>query len=391
MALFNFVSRPDVYAESCDELIDDAKDKCKALEKKAEAYQDIIDIKVKQQNTLQAQMGLLDAEQAKNQTALQDVHQKFQTISDQISDLQRRIEKEQEQIEQQKIILSGLMRSYYEDYQQGVLDIVLADKDFSEILNQADYVQQSSFKVSDVLRSINDIKSDLDSQKTDLEGKKVEHEQLQGQLEEKNLTLQKTETQKQILLGQTKAEAEKYQDLLSNIEDEISNLEQNLAGTINYANLPPDKSGYFTWPVNPHVITQGYGKTAFARSSGMYKNNFHNGIDFGIKYSNLYAAKSGKVVGSGDNGKYAYGKWLAIDHGDGLVTLYGHLSVKNVTMGSKVTEGQKIGVTGNTGNSTGPHLHFSVFASNTFKTMESSFVKGLMIPTGAPVTPRKYL
>ncbi|KKR22125.1 MAG: hypothetical protein UT50_C0001G0037 [Candidatus Moranbacteria bacterium GW2011_GWA2_39_41] len=389
-SIFSFAG-DKVSASTCDTLIGDAQKKCVALEKKAQAYQDIIAIKVKQQATLQKQMTLIDAEQSKNKNDLQKVHDKFQTVSQQIASLEKRISSEEEQIEQQKTILSGLMRIYYEDYQQGVLDIVLVDKEFSEFMNQADYMQQSSLKVSDVLKSIQDIKLDLENQKTELEGKRSEHEQLQGQLEEKNLTLQKTETQKQILLGQTKAEEAKYQDLLSDIEDEISSLEQNLSSTVNMANLPPDKSGYFTWPVNPHILTQGYGKTSFAKTSGIYKNNFHNGYDFGIKFGNLYAAKGGTVIGSGDNGKYAYGKWLAINHGDGLVTLYGHLSAKNVSKGSKVTEGQKIGTTGNTGNSTGPHLHFSVFASNTFKTVESSYVKGLMIPTGAPVTPKKYL
>ena len=105
----------------------------------------------------------------------------------------------------------------------------------------------------------------------------------------------------------------------------------------------------------------------------------------------IYAAGNGKVIGSGSNGKYAYGNWIAIDHGDGLVTLYGHLSSKSVSRGDSVKRGDKIGISGNTGFSTGPHLHFSVFVKSSYEVVQSKYVKGLMIPTGAGVNPMKYL
>ncbi|MCK9379031.1 MAG: M23 family metallopeptidase [Candidatus Moranbacteria bacterium] len=130
--------------------------------------------------------------------------------------------------------------------------------------------------------------------------------------------------------------------------------------------------------------------TSYAKA-GAYGGKPHNGIDFGISYASIFTAEDGKVIGSGDNGKYAYGKWIAIDHGDGLVTLYGHLSKKDVSKGDKVKKGEKIGTSGNTGNSTGPHLHFSVFDKDTFETTESKIVDGLYIPTGASVNPMRYL
>jgi peptidoglycan hydrolase CwlO-like protein len=243
LVLFNFALRTNVYAENCNELTGDSKDECIALEKKAQAYQDIIDIKVKQQNSLQEQMKLLDMEQTRNQIALQDAHQEFQNISDQINSLKKRIRYEETQIDQQKTILSGLMQSYYEDYQQGVLGIVLANKDFSEILNHSDYIQQSSFRVSDVLRSINDIKDDLDGQKTDLESKKAEHEKLKIELEEKKSDLQTSEHKKQSLLSQTQGEEQKYQKLLERVEQQklelfdfstASNSDELISSVVNY-------------------------------------------------------------------------------------------------------------------------------------------------------------
>jgi murein DD-endopeptidase MepM/ murein hydrolase activator NlpD len=203
-----------------------------------------------------------------------------------------------------------------------------------------------------------------------------------------HLAIRHHDDEQHALLGQTQADKARYEKLLSEIEDEIYNLESGKSADLS--KLPPAKGGYFDYPVGSVRITQKYGMTSYAKA-GAYGGKPHNGIDFGISYGNIYAAGSGKVIGSGNNGKYAYGQWLAIDHGDGLVTLYGHLSKKLVGKGDKVKKGDKIAVSGNTGNSTGPHLHFSVFSSKSFETVESKYVDGLMIPIGASVNPMRYL
>ncbi|MFA7209213.1 MAG: peptidoglycan DD-metalloendopeptidase family protein [Parcubacteria group bacterium] len=387
-ALF-FPSIHRVYGTATD--CDSANDRVECLEKERKDTQKLIDIKNKTQLTIQSQLSLIDAQQQKNQVELLKTKEKAQSLAQQVANLEREIKDKEDLLKYQQVVLSKLIQSYYEYNQGGLLNIVLINQDFSDIFSQSDHIEQSSSRVSEVLKTIRETKESLQEEYDDLNVKKRESEDMKSELEDRNLNLQYSENQKQNLLGQTQAEIAKYKELLAKIDNEINDLEEGLSNSVNMADLPPDKDGYFTWPVNPHIFTQGYGKTSFAKTSGIYKNNFHNGVDFGIKYSSVFAARGGKVVGSGDNGKYAYGKWLAIDHGDGLVTLYGHLSDKAVSKGGKVKEGQKIGVSGNTGNSTGPHLHFSVFSSGTFKTVESSYVNGLMIPTGAPVNPKKYL
>jgi murein DD-endopeptidase MepM/ murein hydrolase activator NlpD len=138
------------------------------------------------------------------------------------------------------------------------------------------------------------------------------------------------------------------------------------------------------------TISQGYGKTSFSKKA--YVSGKHNGIDYAAPTGTaLYAAGKGKVIDMGNLGRYAYGKWVAIDHGNGIITLYGHMSSISVSKGSKVDEGDKIGAVGSTGYSTGSHVHFTVFSANSYELVSSKTVKGLLIPIGATVNPNVYL
>jgi hypothetical protein len=91
----------------------------------------------------------------------------------------------------------------------------------------------------------------------------------------------------------------------------------------------------------------------------------HNGYDYDLFFQPVYAAAAGKVIYAAleypDAPDHGYGNMVMIDHHNGYVTLYGHFSKVLVKVGQKVRRGQKIGISGNTGHSTGPHLHFTVF------------------------------
>ncbi|MFA5577766.1 MAG: M23 family metallopeptidase, partial [Tissierellaceae bacterium] len=92
---------------------------------------------------------------------------------------------------------------------------------------------------------------------------------------------------------------------------------------------------------------------------GMRRGRMHNGLDIAAKTGTpINAADGGKVVFAGTKG--TYGKMVEIDHGNGYKTRYAHCSSILVKVGDKVYKGQHIANVGNTGNSTGPHLHFEV-------------------------------
>ena len=96
------------------------------------------------------------------------------------------------------------------------------------------------------------------------------------------------------------------------------------------------------------------------------KKVFHKGIDIGASHgSPVYAYSSGTVIYAGWNN--GYGNFVAINHGNGMVTRYGHLSKIHVKFGQKVATRQRIGSVGSSGVSTGPHLHFEVLINGVNK------------------------
>ncbi|HMU85795.1 MAG TPA: peptidoglycan DD-metalloendopeptidase family protein [Leptospiraceae bacterium] len=116
-------------------------------------------------------------------------------------------------------------------------------------------------------------------------------------------------------------------------------------------------------------LSSGFGWRPDPFSPG--RMNMHTGFDIVMYYRPVHAARTGVVVYAGGMG--SYGMAVVIQHGDGLKTLYAHLSSVRVRSGQDVQAGQEIGISGNTGLSTGPHLHFEV------------------IQNGKPVNPARFV
>lgn len=119
-------------------------------------------------------------------------------------------------------------------------------------------------------------------------------------------------------------------------------------------------SGSFIWPVPQYTYVSRW------MGSG------HRGADICAPYGvPVLASDSGKVVAAGWH--YSYGNYVEIDHGNGYTTLYGHMSALSVTQGQGVTQGQKIGEVGSTGNSTGNHCHFEMSYNGRLFSAQSLF------------------
>ncbi|MFG2716136.1 peptidoglycan DD-metalloendopeptidase family protein [Streptomyces goshikiensis] len=118
-------------------------------------------------------------------------------------------------------------------------------------------------------------------------------------------------------------------------------------------------AGKASAPVTGAVITTSY------KQPGAWAAGFHTGVDFAVPTgTSVKSVTAGTVVSAGWQG--AYGNAVVIRHDDGFYSLYAHLSRASVTVGQKTTGGQEIGLSGSTGNSTGPHVHFEIRTTNTY-------------------------
>jgi murein DD-endopeptidase MepM/ murein hydrolase activator NlpD len=383
-----------VYAESNAE---DALDNLEEVTKKIEKTQDIISLKQKEQEIINAQIAKIESESTKIEKTIEDNKKEIEDLTSEIDRTKTEIAQKEQHIILQKKILEKFLREKYQNYSEKT-------KYFTALgiggTDQSLHKENLSFATSGVGDFVERIHTEQEELKKDQEKFEKKSQRIQDakyELEQRSNNLEDSKNYKQVLAATASVEEGKYQEKLSKllqeqlaIQQEISNLSTGQVGTFSLADLPSSNEADFDNPVKkPFVITQSYGKTDFSHN---YSTGVHNGIDFVAQGDkSIIAAADGKIKATGDMGRYGYGKWAAVDHGNGLVTLYGHMSSVKVSRGEKIKKGAKIGIMGSTGFSTGTHLHFSVFAESTFGVVESSKVKGVYIPSGSTVNPNIYL
>lgn len=165
------------------------------------------------------------------------------------------------------------------------------------------------------------------------------------------------------------AEAEKQEDDFNILLKSLESIEkQKISNGMNVRNLVISSTPSLRPVVGGNVTSRfGYRESPFSS-----RNEFHKGYDIAGRIGTpVRAGGDGIVSFAGDKG--AYGKTIIISHGHGIVTQYSHLSSFKVTPGSRVRRGETIAGMGNTGRSTGSHLHYEVHLN------------------GVPVNPQKYM
>lgn len=385
------------FARAEDSLSDqksDLKGDLIELQKKADSYQNIVDLKANQAAVLNSQINSLDNQTQEIESNIDQNKGDIDTLRENIRKTEWRIDEQEKLINERREILAKMIRSYYDRSAFTDTQLLLGSDKTENIFAAVDQKDQLQKKIGESARELLSLKSSLEKDKESFEEESTKLKELNAKLEQQTTYLENTKHQKEDTLSETQYEQKKYENKLSDvqekikdIEEEIQSLEARLSQGLDLKDIPKAEHGLLDYPVDDVHITQKYGKTTFTRYY-----TFHNGVDFGVPSgTKVRAAGDGKVIATGNSGNYAYGKWIAIDHGDGLVTLYGHLSSVDVGKGDKVDKGDKIGKSGNTGYSTGPHLHFSVFSEKTFEVVDSSTVSGVKVPVGASVDPMWYL
>ena len=366
----------------------------KELEKKVAELRNAIKDKQSTQSTLKKQIASMEAEINRLESEIQLTREKISETNLQIQKLDQEMGELEKKINNHKEYLSNAIRIINEYDKETAFEIILENNNLSDFLDQIEYIENLQKNAQEKLVEIKILKAQTDNDKQKQEDFKNSLESLHQELKSKDLVLNFQVSDKEYLLTSTKNQEKNYQAQLKqvlkqqqDIEKEIYQLEDKLRMAIDPNSLPTAQKGLLDWPIK-NAITQTYGPTSI---TGFINNvyTFHNGIDLRARIGDaIKTAGDGVVVGVGNDGKYAYGRWIAINHQNGLITLYGHLSVQKVSVGQQVKRGEVIGYAGNTGFSTGSHLHFTVYATNTFK-IESRWYGAL--PIGGSLNPLNYL
>ncbi len=288
--------------------------------------------------------------------------------------------------------------------------MLLGSQSIGDIADSLDTLGTLQKNIYDRIGRLSQDKANLETSKRATEKAQADLQALNKQLSDQQKIVLSTAAQQKNLLVQTHQSETQYKKILADkkaqeaaIQQEINNYEAQLHLLVNASLLPPTGSGVLSWPLDRIIITQYFGNTSFATANPqIYSGKGHTGVDFGTSIGTpVKAALSGVVVGMGNTDQYAsclsFGQWIMIKHPDGLSTLYAHLSLETVGVGDQVSTGQVIAYSGNTGYSTGPHLHFGVYATQgvVIKAFPNgSHCQGAVIPFADPkayLNPLSYL
>lgn len=235
-----------------DESEEETQKKIKELQEKADTYSKIIDIKQKQQASLNNQIELLEAEVSRVETEIELNKTKIEDLNTEINQLRDQIEAKEESMKNQKIILSKLLRRYYEYSKSSIVSTFFGENNYTSFTAEKDQLSLTGQKIKEMISNIHAIKTSLEAQKNKAEMSKKEVTDLYYELQEKTTELESAKQQKENLVAKTKGEESRYQQLLARVEiqkrellGDIDNLYSSNSEEINKLlnSLPKPSSG----------------------------------------------------------------------------------------------------------------------------------------------------
>ena len=314
-------------------------DKLKELEKQ------IADAKKKKEDVM-ATKNLLDQ---RNQLLLEQIDDTQSQIQHAADEITRYEELEDLQYE----LFCEQVRSEEERGSLSYLSVLFKATSMADLLNRMEFVNEVAEYNKSLIAAIQETRANIAEEKAAME----EHEK---QLGEQQDALETKLDETTALMEEYIADQKALEAVYAAEEKAAKEIAAEIDRLIAESDVVPSNEG-FIWPVNTSKkISSPIGGRV---SPGGIGSTNHKGVDIcNVGYtSSVFAVKSGKVILANTSGwGGGYGNYVVIDHGGGVTTLYAHMSSVSVSEGQMVSQGTAIGITGNTGASTGPHLHYEV-------------------------------
>jgi murein DD-endopeptidase MepM/ murein hydrolase activator NlpD len=382
----------------------------KQIEQEIKQYEEQVSKASKEAQTLKGAIKVLDSSKKKVSAEINLTEKNIETAEETIARLSAELSEREALIIVQTEALAEAVRNMRTSDDTSLIETVLSKQTFTDVWNDAESLNTFQGAVRENLIGLKELQVRLAEDKTESEKKKQELAAYQRELDGRKRAAEYAAKEKIVLLTQTQNKEAEYKKLLNEklakkraFEEELKQIESQLKLAVDPSKLPSVSGSVLSWPLDTVKITQYFGTTPFSTANPqVYNGNGHNGIDLGTPTgTKVKAAAAGVVEGAGDTDKVcagaSYGRWVLVKHASGISTLYAHLSVISVSAGQTVAAGETIGFSGNTGYSTGPHLHFAVFANDGMKvgTYKSKACGGTytmpLADTKAYLNPLSYL
>lgn len=331
-----------------------------------------------EKKTLQAAINRLELERKKVNADIAKTQNLITYTDLEINKIVLEISRTERDINATKEAISNIVRSQYQDGSESMVELLLQNDRLSDFWSTLEAQVSIRNTMTVKVLSLKELQSALDKKRETNTAKRTNLVSLKTQYSDQNTILTNNKSEQNHLLEVTKNEEKSYQQLLSQQQQardqvikELRDFETKLQFILDPNTIPTPGTVVFDWPTDSVIITQYFGGSEFAkRNPGIYGGRaYHPGVDFGVpRGTAIKAPLSGTVRATGNTdlvpGCYSWGKWTLIDHANGLTTLYAHQDLQSVVPGQKVSTGEIIGYSGSTGYSTGPHLHFTVYAKD---------------------------
>lgn len=330
----------------------------KSIQLKKKKEQSVLENLAKQQrelSRLEQNFGQIQNQLHRTQNKLRNTKQELNMLQNKLSKLGWNLQSRQKLLNQRIVAI-------YKHGFQSYLEILFNARNFAEFISRFEAL---SYFINSDLRLIDEIqhtKMEIKSQHIAINSKRKQEENQFKEMEILQKQAVREQQKMSLKVGLTKQELAKIQQDRARLEKALEEYEQTsreIEAAIRQDERkgPGDAlgTGRMIWPARGR-LSSGFG---WRFHPVLRKKKFHNGQDIAMRSGTpIKAADSGVVLVSGWKG--GYGNFVAIDHGDGISTCYGHNSRLLVQVGEKVLKGQTIALSGNTGLSSGPHLHFEV-------------------------------
>lgn len=390
--------------------IDDVSGEIAKLDREIAKYENEIAKTGAEAKTLSSHIRELNLTRSKLLKQVEQINSQIKLANKNINTISEKILTKEEQI---SLSRKTIAKTFYDLYQldhTDPLEIIIKEGNLSVLSNEYNNRILVNNRLDSFINTLNNIKASLNESIKDQEAEKNKLNELNTKLSLEKKAVDQSKAEKDSLLKQTKNQEAAYQKLLAEnkkrleeFEKDLRDYETQLKFILNNTLLPEKGNGVLAWPLQKFLITQLFGKTS--SSARLYASGSHSGVDFGVPVGTpIYAVADGVIEGVGDTDAQckgvSFGKWVFIRHTNGLATTYGHMSATSAIKGKEVKRGELIGLSGNTGHSTGPHLHLTVYAGQGAEVKnvptKSAYCKGVYLtmpiaPISAYLDPMLYL